>query len=230
MNTTFDFRFSPGLHSRCGSPSSIMCTPWNTKRLRIALHRDDALAAQDVRALRLRELVEPRHELVGIDVAVEPHRDRLHVLVVIVLEAMMVMVGRDRGRDDRGRDHRATRNSGSMSRMRSRSNARRSSTSAIVDVALLRVMQLRVRVDRADARLDLAQFGRRHEIGLVEDDDVGEGDLVLGLGRVAQARREPLGVGDRHHRVEPRRLLHVLVDEEGLRDRARDRRGRSSRR
>ena len=33
MNTTFDSRFSPGLHSRCESPSSIMCTPWNTKRL-----------------------------------------------------------------------------------------------------------------------------------------------------------------------------------------------------
>ena len=58
-----------------------------------------------------------------------------------------------------------------------------------------------------------------HEVGLVEDDDVGEGDLVLGLGRVAQARGEPFGVGDRHHRVEPRRLAHVLVDEEGLRDR-----------
>ena len=30
---------------------------------------------------------------------------------------------------------------------------------------------------------------------------------------------EPLGVGDRHDRVEPRRGPHVLVDEEGLRDR-----------
>ena len=32
---------------------------------------------------------------------------------------------------------------------------------------------------------------------------------------------EPFGVGDRHHCVEPRRLLHVLVDEEGLRHRRR---------
>ena len=30
---------------------------------------------------------------------------------------------------------------------------------------------------------------------------------------------EPFGVGDRHHRVEPRRLAHVFVDEEGLRHR-----------
>ena len=56
---------------------------------------------------------------------------------------------------------------------------------------------------------------------LLSDDHVGEGDLVLGLGRVAQPRREPLGVGDRHHRVEPRRSPHVIVDEEGLRDRRR---------
>ena len=87
------------------------------------------------------------------------------------------------------------------------------------DIAFLRAVKRGVRVDGADARLDLAQLGRRHEVGLVEDDDVGEGDLVLGLRRVAQARREPLGVGDRHDRVEPRRLLHVLVDEEGLRHR-----------
>ena len=30
---------------------------------------------------------------------------------------------------------------------------------------------------------------------------------------------EPLGVDDGDDRIEPRRLLHVLVDEEGLRDR-----------
>ena len=80
-------------------------------------------------------------------------------------------------------------------------------------------MQPGVGVDGADARLDLAQLGRRDEIGLVEDDDVGEGDLVLRLRRVAQAGGEPFGVGDRHDRVEPRRVAHVLVDEEGLRHR-----------
>ena len=89
------------------------------------------------------------------------------------------------------------------------------------DVAVLRSMQCRVGVDGADARLNLAQLGRADEIGLVDDDDVGEGDLILGLGRVAQALRKPLGVGDRHDRVEPRHLFHVLVDEEGLRHRRR---------
>ena len=51
--------------------------------------------------------------------------------------------------------------------------------------------------------------------------DVGKGDLVLGLWRVAQALGEPFGVGDCHHRVKPRRLSHVLVDKEGLRHRRR---------
>ena len=60
-----------------------------------------------------------------------------------------------------------------------------------------------------------------HEIGLVQHDDVGEGDLVLGFGRILQPVAQPFGVGDRHHRVEPRMLLHVLVDEEGLRHRRR---------
>ena len=87
------------------------------------------------------------------------------------------------------------------------------------NVAFLRPMKGGVRVDGADARLDLAQFGRRHQVRFVDDDHVGEGDLVLGLRRVAEARREPFGVGDRHHGVEASRLLHVLVDEEGLRHR-----------
>ena len=33
MNTTRDSRCSFAFHSRCTSPSSIMCTPWKTKRL-----------------------------------------------------------------------------------------------------------------------------------------------------------------------------------------------------
>ena len=79
-------------------------------------------------------------------------------------------------------------------------------------------MQPRIGVDSPDARLDLGEFGRRHEIGLVEHDHIGEGDLVLGLRRVLQAVQQPFGVGQRHHGVEPRRVLHVGVDEKGLRD------------
>ena len=58
-----------------------------------------------------------------------------------------------------------------------------------------------------------------HEIGLVDQDHVGEGDLVLRLRRVLEAVLEPFGVGDRHHRVELGLAADVLVDEEGLRHR-----------
>jgi len=77
-------------------------------------------------------------------------------------------------------------------------------------------MQFRIRVDTANAGFDLLQIVLSHEIGLVQDDHVGECDLVLGFGRVLQPVEEPLGVGDGDHRIEPCGLLHVGIDEEGL--------------
>ena len=82
-------------------------------------------------------------------------------------------------------------------------------------------MQLGIGIDRADAALDLGKLVRRDEIRLVEDDDVGEGDLALRLRRILQPIRQPLGIGHRHHRIEARGFHDILVDEEGLRDRGR---------
>src|SRR5271166_6324566 len=59
--------------------------------LGVVLHRHDPLAAQDVGPLFLGDAVDPGHELGGIDVALESQRDRLHVLVVIVLQPVMMM-------------------------------------------------------------------------------------------------------------------------------------------
>ena len=98
------------------------------------------------------------------------------------------------------------------------------------DLAALGAMQFGIGVDAADPRLDFGQFRLGDEVGLVEHDDVGEGDLVLGLGRVLQPVAQPFGVGDRHDRIEPCVLLHVLVDEEGLRHRRRIGQARWSRR
>ena len=89
------------------------------------------------------------------------------------------------------------------------------------DLAALGAVQLGVRIDAANPRLDFGKLRLGDEVGLVEHDDVGERDLVLGLGRVLQPVAQPLGVGHRHDRVEPGVLLHVLVDEEGLRHRRR---------
>ena len=71
-------------------------------------------------------------------------------------------------------------------------------------------------VDAANARFHFGEFGLCHQIGLVEHDHVGKGDLVLGFGRVFQPVAEPFGVGHRDHGIEPGIVLHVLVDKEGL--------------
>ncbi len=63
-----------------------MCTPWNTKRCIVVLEGEDALAAQNVRAFLLHQVLDPRKELVRIERLVAAERNRLHVLVVIVLE------------------------------------------------------------------------------------------------------------------------------------------------
>ena len=89
------------------------------------------------------------------------------------------------------------------------------------DLAALGAVQFCVRVDAADAGLDFGEFGLGDEVGLVQHDDVGEGDLVLGFRRILQAVAQPFGVGDGDDRIEPGVLLHVLVDEEGLRHRGR---------
>src|SRR2546426_11491388 len=54
------------------------------------------------------------------------------------------------------------------------------------DLAALGAVQFCVRIDSAYPRLDLGKFSLGDEIGLVEHDDVGERDLVLGFGGVLQ--------------------------------------------
>ena len=127
---------------------------------------------------------------VGIERLVGPQRQRLHVLVVIVLQAVamvvivmmvvavvmmvviMIVAGFEEVRldvEDAVEIERAA-----LEHVRQR------------HLAALGAMQLGIGVDAADARLDLGQLGLGDEIGLVEHDDVGEGDLVLGFRRVLQ--------------------------------------------
>ena len=70
------------------------------------------------------------------------------------------------------------------------------------DFRALGAMQPRIRIDAADARLDFGEFGRRDQIGLVDEDDVGKGDLVLRLGRILEPVLEPFGVGDGDDRIQ----------------------------
>ena len=101
--------------------------------------------------------------------------------------------------------------------MRSKSKALRPSTASSGTAQFIGLVQLGIGVDRADSRFHVVQFSVLDEIGLVEDDHIGEGDLVLGFRRVFQTVAEPFGVGDGDDRVEPRRVAHIGIDEEGLR-------------
>ena len=69
--------------------------------------------------------------------------------------------------------------------------------------------------------LDVVELLRRDEIGLVEQDDVGEADLLLRLRAVLEAAEQMLGVGDGDDRVELGLGLDVVVHEERLRHRRR---------
>src|SRR5438552_4858041 len=85
------------------------------------------------------------------------------------------------------------------------------------NVAALRLVQSGIRIDAADARLHIAELVRRDQIGLIEQDDVGERDLVFRLRRVLESVLEPFGVGDRDHGVELGFAADIVIDEERLR-------------
>ena len=87
------------------------------------------------------------------------------------------------------------------------------------DVAALRPVQPGIGIDAADARFHLGQRVGRHQVRLVEQNDVGESDLILRLGRIVQPVLQPSGVGDGHHGVELGFAADVLVHEKRLRHR-----------
>ena len=132
----------------------------------IVLEVEDALAAQDGRAVLGDELLDPGEELVGAERLVGLERERLHVLVVIVLEpAVVVMVvmavavvmamivvmvvigGVQKFRLD-------VEDAVEIEGVAAENLVQR-------DLRALGAVQLGVGIDGADAGLDLAQFGRR---------------------------------------------------------------------
>ena len=52
----------------------------------VILEGEDALAAQNARPLLLHEVLHPGKELIGIERPIDVERNRLHLLVVIVLQ------------------------------------------------------------------------------------------------------------------------------------------------
>ena len=72
-------------------------------------------------------------------------------------------------------------------------------------------VQFCVRVDAANPRFDFLQFGWRDQIDLVEQDDVGEGDLVFRFRRVLEAGGQPLGAPDPRRQNESSRRCGILL-------------------
>ena len=86
MKTRRLSRFSPGLPRPLVVAVEDHVHALEHEALVVILEGEDALAAQNARPLFLHEVLHPREELVGVERLVGPQRDRLHLLVVIVLQ------------------------------------------------------------------------------------------------------------------------------------------------
>src|SRR5262245_11827098 len=195
----------------------------------VVLERQDALAAQDARPLLLHEILHPGEELVGVERLVGLERQRVHLLVVIVLQAaaivvvmmavtvavlmiVIMIVVRVRVMAVAQKLRLDLQDAVEIEGVAPEHLRQR-------NAAALGSMQLGVGIDAADARLHLAELVGRHQVGLVDENDVGEGDLVLGLGRILEPILQPFGIGHCHDGVELGLAADVLVHEERLRHR-----------
>ena len=87
-------------------------------------------------------------------------------------------------------------------------------------IGLLGMQELGDRIDSSNLAFQMSQLVGRHQVGLVEDDAVGESDLRLGLGCIVQMEGDVLGVDQGDDAVEAEAALDFLIAEEGLSDRA----------
>ena len=116
-----------------------------------------------------------------------------------------------------------------MSSLAFRLKPRRSNTSLSRHLAEMHLLLRRARVhvlQAMDQRLGLV---RGDQVGLADEDLVGEADLAARLLAVVELLRRVLGIDQREDRVEQVALGDLVVHEEGLRHRARGRPGRWSR-
>ena len=72
------------------------------------------------------------------------------------------------------------------------------------------------RIETAQAGLDHTQILLGHQIGLVQDNLVGKGNLFAGLAAVGKAKEHMFGVNHRGDTIELGARLDVLIDKEGL--------------
>ena len=73
-------------------------------------------------------------------------------------------------------------------------------------------------VHSLDAGLQTIEVRSGNEVGFVEDDDIGKGDLLFGFVGVVEVLPDVLGIHERDHRVDMEFFTHFRIDEEGLND------------
>ena len=86
------------------------------------------------------------------------------------------------------------------------------------DIGIARAEDFRGGVHLLDACLDLPEVLFGNEVGLVEQDDVGEADLLAHFARVVEVEDDMLRIDDSDDAVEDEGFFHLGVGEEGLRD------------
>src|SRR5262245_43955494 len=167
-----------------------------------AVDGEDALAAEDVGTAQLQERAHPFLEPLRHDRPVGRERQTRDLLFVVVIVAVAEEIRLEL--QDAPEVERALVEDG-----------------VELDLARLRAVQPRQGIDRADLVLDRLELFVAHQVGLVKQDHVGEGDLFLGFVALLELAEEMLGVDHGDDGVEPGLGAHFVVGEESLRHRAR---------
>ncbi len=105
--------------------------------------------------------------------------------------------------------------------MRSKFKASRPNTWGEIDTTALRSVNRRIGVDGSDTTLDRCEAGRIDKIDLVDENDVGERELVLRFRRPIDLFEKMAGAGDGDDGVELGLAAGILIDKERLRHRRR---------
>ena len=85
-----------------------------------------------------------------------------------------------------------------------------------VDFGTRRAVDSRQCVHLPDDFFQSLEFFRRNEIAFVEEDHIGEGDLLLGFVRVLHVSCDVVGIDHSHHAVDEGFIANVLIHEKGL--------------
>src|ERR1700730_11625106 len=167
---------------------------------RCAVDRQNALAAEDVGTAQLQERAHPFLELVGIDRTIGAERQAFDRFFVVVIVTVMEKVG-------------------FKFKKALQTNRALVEDGVESDLALLRLEDACIAVDRLDLVFHLLELVVAHQVGLVEQDHVGEGHLLLRLVALLELAQEVLGIDHGHDGVEAGPSLDLVVGEEGLRHR-----------